>query len=76
MNIDTLLKYVIAVCAVGLVISIVLQNRSGGLGSVFGGGGGEAYRSKRGLEGFLYNATIVLAVVISVASILLAIHLS
>lgn len=70
----TILKYVIAVSAAGVIVAILLQApRSGGLGVLFGGGGGgEAYRSKRGLEALLYNATIVLMVVFAVASLLLA----
>jgi protein translocase SecG subunit len=76
MTIDILLvlKYIIAASAAGLVITILLQNRSGGLGAVFGGGGsgGEAYRSKRGMEAVLYNSTIVLAIVFAIASLTLA----
>lgn len=54
----------IVVSSVFLSIAILLQNRSGGLGTVFGGSsGGEGYRSKRGLEKFLYYSSIILAVV-------------
>ena len=48
----------IIVCAV-LIISILLQNRAEGLGKMFGGGG-EVFRTKRGLEKFLYYFTIFL----------------
>lgn len=45
-----------------LIISVLLQVRGSGLGSLFGGVGGEFYRSKRGIEKLLYRATIVLAI--------------
>jgi len=54
----TLLISQIAVCAI-LIVSILLQNRAEGLGKMFGGGG-EVFRTKRGLEKFLYYFTIFL----------------
>ena len=50
----------IIVCGM-LVVSILLQNRAEGLGKMFGGGG-EVFRTKRGLEKFLYYFTIFLIV--------------
>lgn len=74
MNIVDILKYVDAGIGVALAIVILLQNRSGGLGTVFGGmSGGEFYRSKRGLEAFLYNATIVLGIAFCVIALAIAI---
>ena len=52
----------IVVCVL-LTISVLLQNRAEGLGKMFGGGG-EVFRTKRGLEKFLYYFTIVLIVVL------------
>jgi protein translocase SecG subunit len=52
----------IIVCGI-LVVSILLQNRAEGLGKMFGGGG-EVFRTKRGLEKFLYYFTIFLIVVL------------
>jgi protein translocase SecG subunit len=52
----------IIVCGV-LVASILLQNRAEGLGKMFGGGG-EVFRTKRGLEKFLYYFTIFLIAVL------------
>ena len=43
-----------------LILSILLQQRGSGLGSVFGGGG-EVFRTKRGLEKTLFKVTILLA---------------
>lgn len=74
MDLVTILKYILAVDAILLAVSVVLQNRSGGLGTVFGGfSGGEFYRSKRGLEGILYNSTIVLGILFAILSIAIAI---
>ncbi|GAB4158768.1 MAG: hypothetical protein Fur003_2550 [Candidatus Dojkabacteria bacterium] len=60
------------VVSVLLVISILLQNRSEGLGSIFGGSaGGEAFRTRRGLEKLLYNLTIAFAVIFVVLSFMI-----
>ena len=45
-----------------LVAAVLLQSREGGLSNVFGGGG-EVYRTKRGLEKNLFVATIILATI-------------
>lgn len=65
--INILLISQIVVCVV-LTISILLQNRAEGLGKMFGGGG-EVFRTKRGLEKFLYNFTIALIVILIVLSL-------
>jgi len=44
-----------------LITAILLQNRGSGLSSAFGGGG-EGFHTKRGLEKFLFNTTVVLGV--------------
>lgn len=49
------------VISVLLVVVILLQEKGVGLGSSFGGGG-EFYRSKRGIDKFLFIATVVLSV--------------
>ena len=59
----------IVVCVL-LVITIILQNRAEGLGTLFGGGG-EIFRTKRGLEKFLYTATIILAIIFATLSLLI-----
>lgn len=60
------------IVSVLLVASILLQVRGAGLGSLFGNVGGEFYRSKRGLEKLLYQATIVLAIFFVANSIAIA----
>jgi preprotein translocase subunit SecG len=69
-NIINILFYVqIGVC-VSVVVLILLQNRAEGLGKMFGGGG-EVFRTKRGLEKFLYYSTIVLSIILVVISLLI-----
>jgi preprotein translocase subunit SecG len=58
------------VMSVLMVVSILLQNRAEGLGSMFGGGG-EIFRTKRGLEKFLYRFTFFLVLAFSVLSFII-----
>ena len=71
---QTILTTAQAVLAVLLVIAILLQTRGAGLGSAFGGEG-NVYRTKRGIEKRLLQASIVLAVLffgVAIARTLLA----
>ncbi len=74
MSLVDILKYALIIDSVLLTISILMQNRSGGLGTVFGGfSGGEFYRSKRGMEAILYNSTIVLGIIFAILAIAIAV---
>ena len=54
-----------------LVCSILLQARGSGLSSTFGGtGGGEFFRSRRGIEKFLYFETIIVGILFAVTALL------
>jgi len=64
-NVLTVIEIISAVLLIG---SILLQAKGTGLGSSFGGGG-EFYRSKRGLEKFLFVGTIVLIVIFGATSV-------
>lgn len=66
MNIFTVFQIVISIL---LVVTVILQSRGSDAGIAFGGGG-ESFRSKRGLEKILFYATIVLAVLFAANSIL------
>ena len=59
------------VLAVALVGAILLQAKGSGLGSIFGGDGA-VFRSRRGVEKLLFNATIVLAGLFLLVSLLSA----
>lgn len=66
----TVIQVVSAILAAGLII---LQSRGVGLSATFGGGGGEFYRSKRGLEKVLFFLTIITALTFSSLTILLSV---
>jgi preprotein translocase subunit SecG len=57
------LNIALIILSAALVAAIMLQSRSGGLGSVFGGDtlGGQ-YKTRRGLEKTLFQITIGLSV--------------
>lgn len=54
-----------------LIISVLLQVKGSGFGSALGGmTGGSVYRTKRGLERTLFQATILLVIVFLFVSFL------
>lgn len=55
--------------AVVLMVLVLLQQRGSGLGMAFGGEG-NVYRSRRGIEKFLFYATIVDAVLFCAVALL------
>ena len=72
MNIALILKIAEVVLAVLLAASILLQARGTGIGAAFGGGG-NVYRTKRGAEKKIFQATIVIAILffgVSIARLL------
>lgn len=74
MTLNDILRYSLVIVALLLIGSVLLQNRSGGLGTVFGGmSGGEFYRSKRGLEAILYNSTVILGIIFCIICIAIAV---
>lgn len=59
------------VVAVILIILILLQERSAGLSGIFGGdSGANFYQTRRGLERFIFGATIVLGIIFVALAIL------
>ncbi|OGL66950.1 preprotein translocase subunit SecG [Candidatus Uhrbacteria bacterium RIFCSPHIGHO2_01_FULL_63_20] len=61
MPINTVLNWVQLALAVLLTASILLQSRGSGLSSAFGGEG-NVYRTKRGIEKRLFQASVVLSI--------------
>ncbi|HSX01539.1 MAG TPA: preprotein translocase subunit SecG [Candidatus Saccharimonas sp.] len=57
------------ICAWLMVLSILIQNRGQSLGASFGGDSGY-YRSRRGVDRIIFNATIVLGVMFVLSVIL------
>jgi len=62
------LKIIQIIFAVLLTVFVLLQQRGSGLGMAFGGEG-NVYRSRRGIEKFLFNGTIVLAVLFCITAL-------
>lgn len=56
------------IVSVGLVATILLQQKGSGVGGVFGGES-TAYRSKRGVEKMLHYSSIVFAVLLGLISL-------
>lgn len=69
MNTPLILNYAQIILAVLVITGIVLQQRGGGLSSTFGGSSME-YSTKRGLEKWIFYATIILAVLWLAVSVL------
>jgi preprotein translocase subunit SecG len=59
------------IISVALIISILLQARGAGLGSVFGGAG-TVFKTRRGIDRMLFWTTVGLAVAFCVVSLFVA----
>jgi preprotein translocase subunit SecG len=66
---QTVLNIVQIIISVILTALIILQAQ-GGLGGIFGGGGGSVYRTRRGMEKTMFQFTIILAIAFLVISML------
>ncbi|WP_281276558.1 preprotein translocase subunit SecG [Tengunoibacter tsumagoiensis] len=59
------------ILAIAVIIFILLQVRGAGLGSAFGGSSaGSVFKTRRGVERLVFNATIVFIVLFALISIL------
>ena len=70
----TSLQIVQIIVAATLIALILLQAKGTGLGGIFGGDG-SVYKSRRGVEKTLFNATIALSVVfflVAIANVIIA----
>jgi protein translocase SecG subunit len=64
------LPYAEIILSVLLIVGIVLQQRGASLGGAFGGDNfASTFYKRRGAEKFLFNATIVIAIVLVLAAI-------
>lgn len=64
-----ILNIIQIVLSVLLIVVILMQQRGTGLGGAFGGEG-NVYRSKRGIEKFLFHATIVIAILFVIGAVI------
>ena len=55
------LQITVIILSVALVTAILLQSKGAGLGGLFGGEAGSTYKTRRGAEKYLFNATIGLS---------------
>lgn len=60
---STILLWTQIVTSILLITAIILQQKSAGLGSAMGGGGGEHFASHRGVDKILTIATILFALI-------------
>lgn len=66
-NILPWLQVIVAILLIG---SILVQRSGEGLGATFGGSGGGVFYAKRGAEKFLFIASIILAGLFIIVSVL------
>ncbi len=65
----TLLIIIQIVCSIFLISIILMQAKGVGLGRSWGGGG-EFYKSRRGVEKIIFQLTIISALIFLVSSVL------
>lgn len=58
------------IISVALIVAVLLQIRSSGLGGIFGGAESAVYRTRRGAERVLFNITIGLSIAFFAITIL------
>jgi len=59
------------IISIGLIVTILLQQRGAGTSGLFGGGGGGgSYHTKRGLEKVLFVSSIILATLFIITAFL------
>ena len=67
--IATYLPYIQIVLSVILVVAILLQQSTAGLGGALGGGDGDGlYHTRRGFEKFLFRTTIVVSILFALSA--------
>ncbi|HEC34345.1 MAG TPA: preprotein translocase subunit SecG [Chloroflexi bacterium] len=70
---DVYLNIAQIILGIALIGIILLQTRSGGLGSVFGGAETSIYRTRRGVERTLFILTIILSLLFFIIAIINAV---
>lgn len=65
---NTVLLIIQIILSVLLIVVILMQSQGSGMGSSFGGGG-EFYRSRRGIEKVLLRATVIIAVLFLISAL-------
>jgi protein translocase SecG subunit len=63
-----------AIISIILTALVLLQANSGSTSNIFGGGGGETYHTRKGVEKLFFYATIAFGILFVVNSLLLLIY--
>ena len=58
------------IISITLIVIITLQARASSAGSMFGGSDSPVYRTRRGVERTIFNATIVLSILFFILALL------
>jgi len=58
------------IVSIVLIFLVLIQERAGGLGSLFGGAGRTSYQTRRGFEKTIFITTIILAILFGALAIL------
>lgn len=65
---EVALQVIQIILSITITVLVLLQAKGSGLGSAFGDGGG-IYRTRRGVEKILYQATIAISVIFAMLSL-------
>jgi preprotein translocase subunit SecG len=68
--VQTYLNIAMIIVSIAMIVIVIFQARSSSAGSMFGGSDSPVYRTRRGVEKTIFNATIGLAVVFFALAIL------
>jgi preprotein translocase subunit SecG len=68
---ETTFQALLIVVSVILTIVVLMQSRGAGFGGAFGSQG-SAYRTRRGIERYLFRGTVILAAVFVVVALITA----
>ncbi|NCU28209.1 MAG: preprotein translocase subunit SecG [Candidatus Moranbacteria bacterium] len=63
-----ILPYLQIILSIILIVAILLQQSSAGVGGAFGGGESGLYNTRRGFEKFLFIFTIVIAILFAASA--------
>jgi protein translocase SecG subunit len=67
--ITTMIPYLQIILSIILILAILLQQSTAGLGGALGGGDGESlYHTRRGFEKFLFTTTIVVSILFAISA--------
>jgi len=66
------LRVIQIILSVAVILFILLQARSAGLGSIFGGSSaGSVFKTRRGVERLIFNLTIVFVALFALVSVIM-----